>query len=123
MSGVKPVLTLPWGELRLDVWPNQSKRGFLYYSYELSKSFKDQAGNWKKTHGLFESEIDHAITLLTEMKRRILIKKGKENPQDLEKGVAPFSQSVDSVREAERTQGAESEFDFPPLSEDDEVPF
>lgn len=120
MSGAKPALSLPWGELRLDVWTNHSKRGFVYYTYELSKSFKDQAGNWKKIHGLYETEIDHAITLLTEMKRRILEKKGRGQSHQ---GERKNQEPVSSEPEPQTHEEPMTELDFPPLAEGDEVPF
>ena len=76
-------MTQPKAKLRdrgltVTIWENQSEDEKTYYSSNLTKSYKDDAGEWQETSNLNADDMLRAANLLTQGYNKILELKSSE---------------------------------------------
>jgi hypothetical protein len=59
-TGNKPVSAIRLGRIRASIWRNNSPTHGVWYSFTLSRSYKDQQGNWKNATSF---GVDDLLTL------------------------------------------------------------
>ena len=64
--------------LTVTIWENQSEDDKTYYSSSLTKSYKDDAGEWQETSNLNADDMLRAANLLTQGYNKILELKSSE---------------------------------------------
>ncbi|MEM7206108.1 MAG: hypothetical protein AAF628_37995 [Planctomycetota bacterium] len=64
MSNKKPITTLRDGSLKATIWRNSGRKGD-YLSARLTRSWRDDDGNWHDSDRLQRSELLAAAQLLT----------------------------------------------------------
>ena len=78
MAGNAPVKTLRSGALKLSIWANEGKEGKKYLSAKLTKSYKNDQGDWKETVNLGERDWLVAAALLQEANSVMVIKEPEQ---------------------------------------------
>jgi hypothetical protein len=48
-KGSPPVAKVRLGAISLSIWENQSQDGRIFYSFNLGRSYQDEAGTWHNT--------------------------------------------------------------------------
>lgn len=72
MSNNEPVAKLRDRGLTVTIWKNESEDGKSYYSANLSKSYKDDADEWKETNSLNADDMLRAANLLQQAYNKII---------------------------------------------------
>lgn len=53
----EPVQTIRFGRIEVAIWENEGKQDRAFYSTTLTRSYKDEDGNWQQTSSLSGSEL------------------------------------------------------------------
>ena len=69
----KPEKTVKCGGIQLSVWSNETKKG-IFKSITIDKSYKDEAGEWKRTKSFKPNDIPKIQLGLDEVMRYLFIK-------------------------------------------------
>jgi hypothetical protein len=68
-SSNKPAYTIRGSQghgLKLTLWENQSEKGGIWFNATLTRSYKDQAGQWQETHSLSQQDFLEAAEMYRE---------------------------------------------------------
>ena len=73
MENQKPVKKIRIGTVCATVWENTSKDGKTFPNIHLERSYKDDAGEWKNTTSLRQSDLPAASLALSEVYRYLAL--------------------------------------------------
>lgn len=105
MSDNKPIDTVRHGNLKAAIWKNESERG-MYLNVTISKTYKDENGEYQSTNILNESDLPRLGRLADRADDRCLELR-REHAQDFDRDGEAERERSGPARDFDRSNGRE----------------